>query len=65
MYKIDSGKLLNNPGRPARCSVMTETVQMGVGEGGLGGKGYMYDYDRFTLLYSRSQHKIVKQVPTN
>ena len=42
-------------------------------DGGLGGrlmrKGdkyiYIYSYDRFSMLYSRDQHNIVKQLSSN
>ena len=35
---------------------------MGVGQGGSRGRGYMYNYDLFALLYGRNQYNIVKQL---
>ena len=35
------------------------------GEGGSRGTGYMYTYDRFTSLYRRNEHNIVKQLYSN
>ena len=41
-----SGKLLNNTRSPAWHSLMTQRGGMaGGGEGGSGGKGYVYNYD--------------------
>ena len=37
-------KLLYNTGSPAWCSVMTSRGEMGKGEGGSIGEGYMYNY---------------------
>ena len=37
----------------------------GVWEGGPRGRGYIYTYSWFPLLYSRSQHHIVKQLYSN
>ena len=34
-------------------------------EGGLRGRGYMFTYGRFTLLYGRNQHSIVKQLSSS
>ena len=34
-------------------------------EGNLKKRGYMYTYNRFTLLYSRNEHNIVKQLYSN
>ena len=31
-------------------------------EGGKGGRGWMYNYGRFELLYLRNQHTIVKKI---
>ena len=36
-----------------------------VWEGGSRGKGYMYTYNWFTLIYSRNEHNIVKQLYSN
>ena len=33
--------------------------------GGSRGRGHMYTYGWFTLLYSRNQHNIVKQLPSS
>ena len=49
MCKIVSGKLLNYPQNSAWYSLMT------AGEGGSGGRGFVYNYDRFQLLYGRNQ----------
>ena len=56
-----SGKLLYNTGSSAQCSV---TIWGGwrVWEGGPRGRGYMYTYSWFTMLYSRNKHNIVKQL---
>ena len=35
------------------------------GEAGSGGRGHMYTYSCFTLVYSRNQHTIVKQAASN
>ena len=34
-------------------------------DGRVGGKRYMYTYNRLTLLYSRNEHRIVKQLHAN
>ena len=36
-----------------------------VWEGGPRGKGYMYTYNWFTLMYSGNEHNIVKQLYSN
>ena len=45
-------------------NVMTYKGGM-VWEGGSEGKGYVYTYSWFTLLYSRNQYNIVKQLSSN
>ena len=34
-------------------------------EGGLRGRGQMYTYGRFMLMFGRNQHNSVKQLPFN
>ena len=34
-------------------------------EGGSTGRGYMCTYSRFTVLYSRNEHDIVKHLSSN
>ena len=38
---------------------------LGGGEGGSRGRGHMYTYDWFILLYGRNQRNIVKQLSSN
>ena len=55
-----SRKLPYSPGSSAWCSVMTQRAGMGVG-----GRWYMRTCSWYTLLCSRNQHNIVKQLYSN
>ena len=48
-----SGSLLCSTGRLPPYCVMTKKGGMGVREGSSKGRGYMYAYSKFTLLYNR------------
>ena len=63
--QVASGKLLYNTGSSARYSVMTQWGGMGVGgmKAQVGGNIYIFMAD--SLLYSRNQHSIVKQLSSN
>ena len=57
VQQIASGKLLYGTGGSAWCPVMTQRHGTGSEqgqEGGSRGRGYMYMYNWFTLLYSRN-----------
>ena len=64
--KIVNGKPLYSTGSSARCSEMTCKGELGRGwEGNPRGRGCVFTYGWFTLLYSRNQHNIVKQLYSN
>ena len=64
--KIVNGKPLCSTGSSARCSEMTCKGELGRGwEGSPRGRGCVFTYGWFTLLYSRNQHNIVKQLYSN
>ena len=61
MWKWTAGeKLLYTTGSPVWCSVMTLRGGKEEGERGSTGRGYKCNCGRFTLLYGRNQHNIVK-----
>ena len=61
--QIANGKLLHSTGSSAQCSVMPPFLWDGSSRGR--GYIYMYTYSWFTLLYSRNQHNVVKQLYFN
>ena len=64
--QIASGNLLYSTGSSAWCSMLTQMSGLGVGlEGGPRGRGYMYTYCGFTLLHSRNEQNIIKQLYAN
>ena len=58
-----SGNLLYDSGNSNQCSVTTQ--RGGTWEGGSRGRGLMYPYGWFILMYGRNQHNIVKQLSFN
>ena len=59
--QITSKKLIHNTGSSAWCSVITLRDWIWRWKGGSRGRGYMYTFGWSTLLYSRSEHSIIKQ----
>ena len=50
-----------NP-KPVFCDSWKDGMKR---EGDSGGRGHMYTYGRFMLLYGRGHHNIVKQLSSN
>ena len=58
--------MLYNTGAQPSVLCQPRGVEWGEGwEGDSVGRGHMYTYGWFTWLYSRNQHNIVKQLPSN
>ena len=67
---IASGNLLYDAGTSAQLMQGAQPPPRGVGWGGRWewdsrGKGHMYTYDWFMLMYGRNQYNVIKQLPSN